>query len=106
MAQGEVKFGCDGVIEVVTSHYFIEECIAIFINIYFSCLHHSHALVYICKIFGRKFLCLILNSGQWDMNNRKLYQSATIQSWGLLVYGKGFPANKIDRFEDCLRRTA
>ena len=44
--------------------------------------------------------------GQWNMNNQKLYQGASIESWGLLIYGEGFPENKINRFKDCLKRTA
>ena len=45
-------------------------------------------------------------SGQWDMNNQKLYQRAPIESWGLLVYGEGLPVNKIKDFKVRLKRAA
>ena len=40
------------------------------------------------------------------MNNQTLYQGAVIENWGLLVYGEEFPANKIDRFKNCLTGAA
>ena len=57
------------------------------------------------KFFVIYFL-LDFYSGQWAMNNRKLYQRANIESWGLLVYGEGFPGNKLNHFKDCLKRAA
>ena len=61
---------------------------------------------YICTKFLGINSLLDFYSGQWNMNNRKLYQGATIENWGLLVYGEGFPGNKIDRFKDCLKGAA
>ena len=40
------------------------------------------------------------------MKARKLFQGATIERWGLLVYGGGFSGNEMDRFKTCLRRAA
>ena len=40
------------------------------------------------------------------MKDRKLYQGATIESWGLLVYVVRFSGNEMDRFKTCLRRAA
>ena len=57
------------------------------------------------KCFGINSL-LNFYSGQWNMSNQKLYQGAVIETWGLLVYGEGFPENKIDRFKYCLTRAA
>ena len=57
------------------------------------------------KFFAMNFL-LDFYSGQWDMNNQKLYQCAPIKSWGILVYGEGLPVTKINGFKDRLRRAA
>ena len=56
-------------------------------------------------IFGVNVLFDIL-SGAWNMKDRTLYQGATIESWGLLVYGGRFPGNKIDYFETCWKSVA
>ena len=40
------------------------------------------------------------------MKDRTLYQGATIENWGLLVYGGRFPGNKIDYFETCWKSVA
>ena len=40
------------------------------------------------------------------MKDRKLYQGATIESWGLLVYGGQFSGNEMDHFKACLKRAA
>ena len=45
-------------------------------------------------------------SGAWEMEDRALYQGATIKSWGLLVYGQRFPGNKIDYFKTRLKSAA
>ena len=55
--------------------------------------------------FGVNFLFGTL-SGAWNMKDRKLYQGATIQSWGLLAYGVQLHGNNIDNFKACLRRAA
>ena len=40
------------------------------------------------------------------MKDRRLYQGAIVESWGLLVYGGRFPENKIDYFKTSLKSTA
>ena len=90
----------------ILAYYLVVKAFQGCVVVHFICLHHVHPLVYICKIFfGINFL-LDFYSGQWDMKNRKFYQHATIESWGLLVYGEGFPGNKIDPFKICLKKAA
>ena len=40
------------------------------------------------------------------MRGRTLYQGATIESWGLVVYGGRIQRNQIDKFQACLWRAA
>ena len=45
-------------------------------------------------------------SGAWNMKDRRLYQGATVKSWGLLVYGWQFSGGKIDYFKTSLKCAA
>ena len=56
-------------------------------------------------IFGVNVLFGIL-SGAWNMKDRRLYQGATVESWGLLVYGWSFPGSKMDYFKTSLKSAA
>ena len=41
-------------------------------------------------------------SGVWNMKDKKFYRGATINSWGVLVYGRPrrFQQNQIDNFKN------
>ena len=75
-------------------HLFVEPyqvCMAVFINA--TCISQ------VCTVsYPQDVKCA------WNMKDRKLYQGATIKSWGLLMYGGRFSGNEMDRFKNCLQR--